>query len=268
MVAGSGHRFVCRVDHKGYIMAEIVLKVKDSPTYKDGDILCAFSDRRISDVHVQHICHPKNHDFNSDGLRDRNTLLEIHLQNVMEFRFERVSKTEMKRYNLRTGEVDLFSDKPDVNGERIDVPFYLKRRKGNARHKIFGSLGSEIWYGGNARPTEESLDKVWVDIEDRTDDKKSNYPLFPISETEKAHFLGLSVDPFDDLEGAVLVEEDTEEIDGEILNVQKRKHKVDYQAMAIISAGTQAHIQDMNVPVDVRGASKVNLRSEIVIVKK
>lgn len=266
----SGLRFACPVEQrKGYIMAEIVLKVKnDGGSYDDGDILCAFSDRRISDVHVQHICNPKEYGFNSDGLRDMDTLLEIHLQNVMEFRFERVSETELTRHSLRNGEVDLISNIPNDSGECMDVELYLKRRKGHARHKIFGSIGSEIWYGGNTRSTEKSLDKVWGDIEDRTGDKKSNHPLFPTSDIVKAHFLGLSVDPFDDIEGNELVASETEKNGDEIVIIEKRKFKVDYREMKVISVETQAHIQDMKVLVDVRGANKINLRSEIAIVKK
>jgi len=235
-------------------MAELLLKIKDTPTYDDGDIVCAFNDRRISQVHVQHICHPTTVGFNSDGMRDHDTLVEVFLANTYQFKFERVSKTEVKRYNLLTGDVDLISDTPNADGEYMDVEMFIKRRRGHKRHLIFGSFGNEIWYGGRSDCSAEKLDTVWADIEDRTDERKADHNLWPLTNLEKCHFLGLSVDAFDDDEAGVLTESEMDNNDPEKpVVIKKRKKVVVYKDMTVISAGTQGHIANPDILVDVRG---------------
>jgi len=250
-------------------MAELLLKVKEAPNWDDGDIVCAFNDRHISQVHAQEICHPREVGFNSEGLRNHDTLVEVFLRTVNQFRFERISVTEISRYNQWTDEIDIIGAIPNDKGEYMDVEMFLKRRRKHARHVIFGKVGSEIWYGGKMDCSDERLSIIWADIEDRTDKKKADHVLWPLSDTEKAHFLGLSVDGFDDEESTKLTASEVDESDPDnIVVIKKRVNLVAYADMGVMSGDTLAHIADPKVIVDVRGEDKVNKRAEIVQVKK
>lgn len=190
-------------------MAELFLKVKrdnaPDPAYQDGDIIVAMNDRRIKDVHAQHICHHKNTGFNSSGLRPPISLLYEYLSRVYQYRFDVVSKTEIKRTTLSNSMEEIISDKPNVSGEYIDVGLYLERQLSNPNHLIFGSPGSEFWFGGDINADHTALDLIWQEIENRTIFKKIDHTHWPFTPIEMKSNLAIKVDDFTDTESATFV---------------------------------------------------------------
>ena len=88
-------------------MAEIFLKIEDSPTYAAGDILLAVNDNTIKTAHAGNLCNKRDIGFNSDGLREPGTLTESLLKNFYQYKFERVGPTTVKRINLADQSFDI-----------------------------------------------------------------------------------------------------------------------------------------------------------------
>ena len=123
---------------------EIILKINDGPSstsYKDGDIVQAFSMQNIYYCHAQHKCHVRNFDFTTDGMRAAEPLLVKFLEKTNIYKFERMNSNDVKRTNLITSEESIFNTTPNDNGERINVYQYVSRRIKNKHHLIFRSNG-------------------------------------------------------------------------------------------------------------------------------
>ncbi len=172
---------------------EILVKINDGPSstsYKDGDIVKAFSNKQIHLCHAEIICNVKN--FSLDpvtGLRVNNSLLMKFLEKTSLYKFERVNSNEVVRTNLITNQQDILSPKSNANGHRINAYEYISRRLKSPRHKIFGSSGREIWYGNSISKSDQVVDSIWNDIETHTDKLKVNHNNFPFSEIEKRNFI-------------------------------------------------------------------------------
>lgn len=83
--------------------AQLVLKTRPGANYEDGDIVSAYSRRRIRHVNAQLICCVRDGDGKKPAGRLRDgTLLETYLAATQTYKWERVSRTEVKRTNLRT----------------------------------------------------------------------------------------------------------------------------------------------------------------------
>lgn len=178
-------------------MAEIVIYPTDDngpdERYQDGDIVCAFTDRRIGKCHADVICHHVKSGFNRDGLRP-DGLAKIYHELLYTYRFERLSRLEVKRTNLISGSTDILSGSPNGKNEFIDVPLYLARATRHPRHKIFGSVGREVWYGGRERAdTEQKVDALWAMIEGNTVHRRRDFSHWPLSDRELRRFLALPV---------------------------------------------------------------------------
>ena len=168
-------------------MAELLLKIGDGANYEDGDCLCAFSDRHIACVHAQMICHPKRATRNSSGLIQPKTLIAAYMREVMEYRFERVSASQVRRVNQRTNEREVFGP------SEIDVRLFLRRRQRKPDHMIFGEDGREIWFGGRSDVSQATMNRVWNIIERRSSRRRSNsrFSLWPMGRLDIRHHLAL-----------------------------------------------------------------------------
>lgn len=269
-------------------MAELVLKVDPGSGYEDGDVLCAFNRRRIRHCHAQHLTAPKLTGFTKEGLRPSGSLAFRAMELTREFKFERLSKYSIRRTNLRTREVEEFSDKPNAKGEAIDVPMFLERRVKHQRHSIFGLAGKEVWFGGRTYATHAELDQVWQEIEARTPEREANHVLWPAGREEMKLHLFISVDDFDDAEAEAFVapqlgvDKDGKPIweytddKGKTITIAsntmpdednpwqrkiaaRREKQVEWEKLAGIDAAKIADIKDK--------AKTVDLRSELVFEK-
>jgi hypothetical protein len=249
-------------------MAELVLMVGshkpgDETAYQDGDILCAFNDKRIKSVHAQHIAHPARWDKNGDGYLDLNSLPYKVLNRIYQYRFERLSKTEVQRITIATSEVEDVSD-------QMDVDLFIRRRRpawlgaGQRGLALFSAPGAEVWFGGKVDWS--GVDNVWDDIEADTDKRKADHTYFPLTDTELGNFLGLAVDDMSDEAAADLVAPEMEGEGEEITTVKKRKNMVSWKDIAELSGGSIAEIETPGHRYEVRNEG-VHAMTDLVVGK-
>tara|TARA_R110002051_G_scaffold213714_2_gene278581 strand:+ start:148 stop:975 length:828 start_codon:yes stop_codon:yes gene_type:complete len=171
---------------------ELIVKIQSvgsNPSYQDGDVVQAMSLDQIYMTHAEMICNVSNFGFNTQGLRDTDTLLEKFEQATKKYKFERLNSNDVKRTNLVTLEESIINTIPNTEGEAINVYRYISRRLNSNRHKIFGSQGSEIWYGKTKTYDSSIISSVWNDIETETDNLQVNNSSWPFTTREKRGFV-------------------------------------------------------------------------------
>jgi hypothetical protein len=171
---------------------ELIVKIQSvgsNPSYQDGDVVQAMSLDQIYMVHAEMICNVSNFGFNIQGFRDTGTLLEKYEQSTKTYKFERLNSNDVKRTNLITLEESIINTTPNTEGESINVYKYISRRLKNNRHKIFGSQGSEIWYGKSKTHDSSIITSVWNDIETETTNLQVNNSNWPFTPREKRGFV-------------------------------------------------------------------------------
>ena len=171
---------------------ELIVKVgnPDGPqtSYRDGDIIQTFSPNGILLSNAEGICNVNNFSLNPvTGLRDNDSLLMKFLELRNTYKFERVNSNDIRRTNMITGEEDILNTTPNDEGEYIHAYQFISRRLKSARHCIFGSSGSEIWYGKTRSSTD--LDALWNDIETHTSHLKQDNMSWNFSPIEKRSLL-------------------------------------------------------------------------------
>ncbi len=238
--------------------AQLILIVGSHPTYQDGDIICAFNRRRIRDVHAQHICHVKHATHNADGLHDLDTLPEVLRINTRQYKFERISATEVRRTDLDTLDQLVFSNTPiSVNGhmEHMDVKLFVKRRRAHSRHAMFGSNGNEVWYGGRTNGAYDRLTTIWNEIEARTVNREENFTEWPATPKELKRFLIISTNDFDDATAGDLTAPLLDETDPDNpFEVSKRKNWITWRDLRDV---VEVDVLNKSTSVDMRGRKQV-----------
>ena len=173
---------------------ELIVKVNDSASYKDGDIVDAKCLDSINFAHAENICNPRNFGFNTSGMRDRNTLLEKFLAATRTYKFERVNANDVRRTNLITGEQDILNKTANSDDEKINAALFISRRLRNPNHKIFGTDGSEVWYGKlRTNALSDFILPAWNIIESETDYLRSDHNTWSFTDIEKRHFVCINM---------------------------------------------------------------------------
>ena len=167
----------------------ISTKTRANPArYQDGDIVCAFSTQRILWSRAQIVTKPDG--FNSDGLRAADSLCYRFHHYTSQYMFRRVSLYEVERTDLDSEEVDLIDDEPNSVGEYMHVLDHLENITAESNHLVFGSMGSEVWFGGRG---EFDYHDLWTEvIEPHSAHLHDDNLSWRLSEREKHHFLCLS----------------------------------------------------------------------------
>ncbi len=239
--------------------AQIIIQPGPHATYQDGDILCAFNRRRIRCVHAEYICHVRHQGFNSDGLRDLDTLPEVFQKETYQYKFERISVTEIRRTNLGTLDEEVIGPTPtliDGRMQHMAVAEFIMRRKAHARHRIFGTAGAEIWYGGRTNAAWEKLDTIWDEIEARTANVETDFEFWPITPKELERFLIVSTNDFDDAVGVDLTAALVDETDpDDPIMISKRKTWIDWVNLRDL---VETDVLDKTLQVDIRGRKHVH----------
>ena len=191
-------------------MAELIVNVNPDSTYEDGDILCAFNDRNVQCTHAQQICHHQHAGFTNDGLRPEGKSLAF-LDCVYQYRFERVSATQVKR--IETDHLGNVLAEETFGKPDIDVDQFVGRRLKHAKHRIFGTPGAEIWHGGRSDFSEAAVAKAWDIVQNNCDCRNTPGPcpccgqdhtLWPMGRLDVRHFLCTQLDNFSDVESAAM----------------------------------------------------------------
>ncbi|MCE9552378.1 MAG: hypothetical protein K8T91_03250 [Planctomycetes bacterium] len=214
-------------------MAELALKIGRGADYEEGDIVDAFNRLRIRRVHAEMICHVRHAGFTPQGLRPDGLARAMH-EICLQYRFERVSRNEIERVEIASGERKQFSSlhwvsegwlrrqgierdqlprryndrlrryerlyaaHPNAEGEYIEVEEYLAHQLRHKQHAIFGRRGAEVWYGGREDVSDAKLDLVWQEIETRTPLREIDFRQWPAGGQDLRSFLFVAVDEFDD----------------------------------------------------------------------
>ena len=243
-------------------MAELMLKIGNGSHYEDGDILCAFNDRRIQLVHAEHICHVKRAGTqNGSRLRPNDSLARMFLERTRQYRFERFSRAEVKRVTIATGEEATFGPTANASGQYIHVQEHVDRMLRHPGHAVFGEPGRETWYGGRTVATVDVADAIWSEIEKRTGYGRADCKHWPAGPQELKSHLFLCVDDFPDEAGRELVSPLLDQAGRE----KRRKHCVNWRGLEELS-GLAASIEDKSQSVNLRGQYRF-LRARIVRVK-
>ena len=246
-------------------MAELYLKIGVGAKYEDGDILCAMNNRRIRCVHAQHICKPIT--FNSDGLREINSVSDYFMSKTHRYKFQRISSTEIKRIELATMQEETISNIPNAKGEYMAVALFVQRRIANPKHRVFGSTGAEYWYGGTIDYSDKNLTDIWNKIETDTPLRESNFTLWPAGDRDLKDHFGISVDNFTETEAEDFVSSEIDENDPENpILIKKRTRQIIWKDLPGLSAGTESQIEDTDMKVDIRTSSEF-VNASIITVK-
>lgn len=235
-------------------MAEILVFVtggqRPDDQFQDGDVVCAFNQRRIRSAHAQHICDHRAAGFNAHGLRPLGGLAQEIRERCREYRFDRVSSNEVIRTTLETGTQELFVIP--------NLYLYLLRRRGHANHAVFGADGAEVWYGGKYRFTNPQLDQVWARIEADTPLREVDHRLWPLTPDEKRQFLAI---PTIDMRDEIVARAESPEIDYDPLQpefdveagignkvTRMRRSNINWRAMGL----SPAQVLNQGVELDLR----------------
>jgi hypothetical protein len=250
-------------------MPELALKIAPGANYADGDILCAFNSRRIRCVHAQHICHVKQAGGGIGGLRDNVHVARDWFEHTHQYRFERVSKTEIKRVTLADLKEVLINGTPkliDGKMQHMDVERYVNRRMLHNGHKMFGTTGAEVWYGGLKDESDAKLTLVWNAIETKTAFREVDFPLWPVGTKDLISDLFVTVDDFNEAEAEDLIspELDLTDPDDPIV-VKERRHHIDWKT--VIDLAEHTKIEDKTVSVDLRSTMTPLVRGDVVLTK-
>ena len=172
---------------------EIIVKINDNlgeTSYKDGDIVQAFTLDEIYLHHAQNKCNVRNFGLTTDGTRSPEPLLIKFLEKTRTYKFERLNSNEVRRTNLLTDEQDILSTTPNAKGEKIDVYQYVTNRLKNKNHLMFRENGLEDWYTKQRNTID--VNAVWNDIETHTGLLQSDHERFPFSDIEKRYFAAIN----------------------------------------------------------------------------
>lgn len=235
-------------------MAEVRVAIRNSGVELDGDIEEAYPNCVILNRHAQNICNPWGMDkiVNSDGYLDTTNITRDYLEVVSQYRFERISKNEVRRTVISTGDREIFADNWDL---------FLRRRRssrcpnGSPKKPIFGSLGNEIWYGGSKDISNITMDLVWNDIESKTSYTKSDNMDLYWPDRILAHYLIVPMDDFSPIVRAEMIESEygpnTDPGAGpeDTVIIKRRIRKIDYENDLQLSGRTIDDLRDRKKPV-------------------
>jgi hypothetical protein len=250
-------------------MAELALKIGAGANYTDGDILCAFNSRRIRCVHAQHICHVKQAGGGIGGLRDNAHVARDWFEHTHQYRFERVSKTEIKRVTLASLKEVLLDDTPkliDGKMQHMEVEQYVNRRMFHNGHKMFGTKGAEVWYGGRTDVSDVKLSLVWNAIGTKTAFREVDFPFWPVGSQDLISHLFVTVDDFNEAVASDLVSPELDLTDPDNpITVKKRRRHIDWRD--VIATKEHTAIEDKTVSVDLRETMTPLVRGDVVKTK-
>ena len=252
-------------------MAELIIKIGDSPnplSFRDEDVVHAHNDTYLLWQATQRIT---DHRKVLGGFFKPTTSMAFkRMEAVRQYKFERISRTEIKRITLADLSEETLSATPNADGEAIDVPQYIARRKAAGKLAMFGTEGRAIWFGGRTDASLTKLSTLWTDtITPETGLLESNHKQKweGYSNHFRKRWLVVVTDDFSNSRRSVIEESDIDLTDPENpITLAIRRHKVAWRSLSGLSAQDIADIANPNTRVDVdRGT--VRSQASIVEVK-
>lgn len=168
-------------------MAEIAIKIGNSSSACDGQIVDTFDDARIQRAWIEMFCHVKWQQKNQQGCNPIGSLA-WHLGRLSrQYRFTPLDSQTLIRINQWTGEATTHGS------DEIDIPQYIWRRLQHHRHHIFSGAGRVEWFGGRTDYPAHVIDEMWNRIYAVTGKHRDYYRLWPAGKCDLKEFLFLRV---------------------------------------------------------------------------
>jgi len=238
-------------------MAEVILYIgkqhaADPTQYQDHDIVSCWNERRMRHNHGQIICHPKNFGFTTDGLRPE-SLARKYLEHTSLYRINRISKTEVEKFNLLTQSVE------DI---QLFVPAKLKRMLTAGHHRIFGIPGEEFWYDKNINFSAAKMALVWNDIETDSPLREVDHKQLFLKRPCLTTFCCMQIDEFDDVASREMMASEYKitvnpEDGGDDFELTRRRERfVDWHDLPFLSGKDIDDLENPNKSADMRSQSK------------
>jgi hypothetical protein len=238
--------------------AQALLFVNDQgpdPMYRDGDILCVMNNRRIRQVHMEHLCHPRVDGKKVKGLACNGyPLLQSMLELTKQYKYERVSNDEVLRTNLRTLDTDTLSPLAvDPKLRMAVVQTCNKMIAADTKSVVFGVAGSEVWYGGRTYVADDDLGQVWTEIETNSSYREENFISFPWGRMDGFAHLAITINNMSDARAHELVEADVDNTDPENpITVRRRRFYIPWQDLPDMKSYVD-DVQNTQKYTDLRG---------------
>lgn len=227
------------------------------PSPQEGDIIVAVNELRTFNVRTQHITNPRRAAKAAKTFLGDESLPKRWLEAVSQYRFERISETEVRRTEIRTGTFVVFGP------SAIDVSQFVANRKA-ALDPLFGTDGAEVWYGGRMNITNATLNEVWDYIELETAHRRTDAEnsLFPWTPLELRRFLVMPSDDFSDQQTSDLVGPLVQNETNDAYDlVREHRYYVDWDAMPLPVA--KPDIRNVSLEVDLRGQFQATIASDV-----
>lgn len=138
----------------------LVLKVGPGSNYRDGDVLAAFTTVDAIRVDLDHRADVRWAGGGVGIPRAAQGFARDFQEMTYQYLFQRVSKRQVERFDLKTGESHRFSRVPTmVDGRRqhMHVDRYCYDRLKHSMHRLFGRPGREFWFGGVQDRSDENI---------------------------------------------------------------------------------------------------------------
>lgn len=250
-------------------MAEIIIQVRNSPNplgFQDGDIVHAHNDTFLLWDHTQKLA---SHRKEQGGFfKSKNSMAYQMLNVVSEFRFERVSRIEVKKVNLADSSEYLISGNLNEYGEAIDLPQFIARRKSGGVAPMFGREHNAVWFGGTTNVTLPKLHTLWNNvITPRTGKTYQQHKRRSHNNGTLKGYLVLEMEDFTNVRRGRLEEADIDSTDPENpITLARRRRQIDWRNMAGINGAMIDDVLNRQRRVDV-DRNTVRREADIVRIK-
>ena len=215
----------------------------DDTSFRDGDIINAFSWNQTRKTHAEQICHVKQMQ-GGPGLRRPATEWRrlAWFENTYEFRLERIpgDNVNIRRVKL----ADMTTEDIEFG---VPITEWFDAKIQHPQHRVFGTSGDEIFYTGKQDFSESAIDAAWAYMEANTGFAEADHNFRELGADEAKFHLHLTVDDMDDATASDLQQS---ELDGAGEIIKKRKWSLNWRAINGMTASVQAQVVDTGFSMD------------------
>jgi len=214
------------------------------PQYQSGDPLVVWNNRRIRQVHAEHICHPRVDGLKVKGLACNGyPMLRKMLELTKQYQYERQSTNEVLRTNLRTSEEDTMSPTATDPKLRMQVAQTCEAAVAAGSKRVcFGTLENLVWFGGRTYVADSDLEAVWTQIETLSAHRERDFISIPWGRADGFAFLAITLTNMSDERANELVMPDIDDTDPENpITIRRRRFKIPWEDLAEM----KGHVDDV-----------------------
>lgn len=252
-------------------MSELLLKVGTvgpDPEYQDGDILCAFNQKRILMTNAQNICNPWKFQKNQEGFLDVDSLPYKMYARTVQYRYELVKDKIFEYDQWDGGKVREVKMKKFQLWYRRRLKAWLKPNTNNGL-PFFNTMFEPIWFLGNVKLDDiDIVTAVWNDIETDSPKRRVDNLRWPMGSGDKRDHLIVPVTDFTDMKAVEFVKPVyDDELKEEPIELKKRANSVPIESELLTSLKTTIEdVRDVTKEIDRRDEEPLDI-TKIVVAK-